>query len=243
MVLHFLNLQRLYTETAQYQRAESFGVRALALARKIHGPGHFMVADGCTNLGVVYLHMGEFAKADALLLEALQIDEQLHGKEHVVTASVLDRLGVLYDNTGAYRKAERFLQRALAIHEKASGPTHEVTARTLEHLGVLSQHMGNYALWLSGLFPDYLERRRWRRGGPDLEYFEEMGRKGYEAAARHRLANEHGLDTLFGRVAERFPVLRVALNRISDTLLFPDHNSPDRLMRQVRDEFRWRHAS
>ena len=105
------------------------------------------------------------------------------------------------------------------------------------------QHLGNYALWLSGLFPDYLEHRQRRRGGPDLEYFEAMGRKGYAAAARHRLANEHGLDALFDRVADRFPVLRMALNRISDTLLFPNHHSPDRLMRQVRDEFRWKHAS
>jgi hypothetical protein len=27
---------------------------------------------------------------------------------------------------------------------------------------------------------------------------------------------------------------------VSDTLLFPDVNTPDRLMRQVRDEARWR---
>ena len=31
-------------------------------------------------------------------------------------------------------------------------------------------HLGNYALWLSGIFPDYIEQRRWRSGGPDLEY-------------------------------------------------------------------------
>jgi hypothetical protein len=104
------------------------------------------------------------------------------------------------------------------------------------------QHLGNYALWLSGLFPDYVEHRRWRRGGPDLEYYEEMGRRGYEAAARHQLAHEHGIDALLQRVAERFPVLRLALNRISDTLLFPNHHTPERLMRQVRDDVRWRQA-
>jgi hypothetical protein len=105
------------------------------------------------------------------------------------------------------------------------------------------QHLGNYALWLSGLFPDFVEHRRWRRGGPDLGYFEEMGRAGYTAAARHRLASEHGLEVLFERAADRFPVLRAALNRISDTLLFPNCHTPERLMRQVRDEYRWRHAS
>lgn len=105
------------------------------------------------------------------------------------------------------------------------------------------QHLGNYALWLSGLFPDFVEHRRWRRGGPDLDYYEEMGRRGYEAAARHRLAHEHGLETLFGRAAERFPVLRRAFNHISDTLMFPDHHTPERLMRQVRDDTLWRRVS
>ena len=105
------------------------------------------------------------------------------------------------------------------------------------------QHLGNYALWLSGLFPDHVEHRRWHRGGPDLEYYEEMGRRGYEAAARHRLAQEHGLGTLFERAAERFPVLRAALNQVSDTMLFPNRHTPERLMRQVRDEMRWRLVS
>ena len=48
-------------------------------------------------------------------------------------------------------------------------------------------HLGNYALWMSGVFPDYIETRRWRRGGPHIEYYEEMGRRGFTLAADHRL--------------------------------------------------------
>ncbi len=101
-------------------------------------------------------------------------------------------------------------------------------------------HLGNYALWLSGIFPDYIEQRRWRRGGPDLEYYEEMGRRGFQLAADHRLAEEHGLATLYSSAAERFGVLRTALNTVSDSLFFPAVQTPERLMRQVRDEGRWR---
>ncbi|HZF67012.1 MAG TPA: hypothetical protein VEZ47_03125 [Gemmatirosa sp.] len=104
-------------------------------------------------------------------------------------------------------------------------------------------HLGNYALWLSGLFPDHVEHRRWRRGGPDLDYFEEMGRLGFRMAADHRLAGEYGLTALFAAMAERFPVLRVALTRVSDHLLFPHRHTPERLMRQVRDETTLRLAS
>jgi hypothetical protein len=98
-------------------------------------------------------------------------------------------------------------------------------------------HLGNYALWLSGLFPDYIEHRRWRRGGPDLDYYEEMGRRGFALASRHRLASQHGLNALFAAAADRFPVLRLALNRVSDRFMFPHVSTPERLMRQVRSEF------
>lgn len=104
-------------------------------------------------------------------------------------------------------------------------------------------HLGNYALWLSGLFPDHIEQRRWRRGGPDLDYYEEMGRRGFQLAADHRLAEQHGLSGLYSAAAERFGQLRSALNQVSDALLFPNVSTPERLMRQVRDESRWRHAT
>jgi hypothetical protein len=104
-------------------------------------------------------------------------------------------------------------------------------------------HLGNYSLWVSGLFPDFVEQRRWRRGGPDLEYYEEMGRRGFQLAADHRLAEQHGLATLYATAAERFGLLRVALNAVSDSLFFPNVHSPERLMRQVQDEARWRRAS
>lgn len=104
---------------------------------------------------------------------------------------------------------------------------------------LVQTHLGNYALWLSGLFPDYIEQRRWRRGGPDLEYYEEMGRRGFQLAADHRIAEEHGLSTLYASAAERFGTLRVALNNVSDWIFFPAVQTPERLMRQVRDDARW----
>jgi len=104
-------------------------------------------------------------------------------------------------------------------------------------------HLGNYALWLAGLFPDHIEHRRWRRGGPDLDYYDTLGRRGFELAATHRLAEQHGLAPLYAAVAERFALLRLALNTVSDWMLFPQSSSPERLMRQVRDETLWRWVS
>jgi len=104
-------------------------------------------------------------------------------------------------------------------------------------------HLGNYALWVSGIFPDHVEHRRWNRGGPQLEYYEEMGRRGFQLAAEHRLAEEHGLAQLYAAAADRFALLRLALNSLSDWLFFPNVSTPERLMRQVSDEARWKLAS
>ncbi len=103
---------------------------------------------------------------------------------------------------------------------------------------LVQTHLGNYALWLSGIFPDFIEQRRWRRGGPDLDYYEEMGRLGFQLAADHRLAEETGLSALYATAAERFGILRCALNGISDSLFFPSVHTPERLMRQVKDGLR-----
>ena len=104
-------------------------------------------------------------------------------------------------------------------------------------------HLGNYALWLGGLFPDRVEERRTRRGGPDLEYYDAMGRRGFALAAEHRLARQYGMEALFAAAAERFPRIRSALNSVSDRLLFPNRNSAARLLRQVSARARWQQAS
>jgi hypothetical protein len=99
-------------------------------------------------------------------------------------------------------------------------------------------HLGNYALWLAGLFPDSISHRRWRKGGPDLDYYDEMGKRGFQLAADHRLAEQHGLRTLYAMAALRFETMRCALNNVSDRMLFPNVHTPERLMRQVASGFK-----
>ena len=82
-------------------------------------------------------------------------------------------------------------------------------------------HLGNYALWLSGLFPDYIAARRLRKAGPDVSYYDAMGSRGFGLASDHALAEEYGLEAVLRTAAERFPALRGALNGVSDRLLFP----------------------
>ncbi|UCG75226.1 MAG: hypothetical protein JSV95_10870 [Gemmatimonadota bacterium] len=103
---------------------------------------------------------------------------------------------------------------------------------------LLRAHLGNFALWLSGLFPDHIVSRVHRRGGPGLDYYEEMGRTGFRLAASDPFATGRSLDGLYENAAETFPAVRRALNHFSDQRLFPIPTSPvDRFLRQAADGF------
>lgn len=103
---------------------------------------------------------------------------------------------------------------------------------------LLRAHLGNFSLWLSGVFPDHIVARQRRRGGPDFNYYETMGARGFRLAADHRLAREWQLAGVYERAADAFDRLRVGLNRLSDSVLFRHRWDPDRLMRQVADSHR-----
>lgn len=99
---------------------------------------------------------------------------------------------------------------------------------------LLRSHLGDFSLWLSGLFPDYLESRTRRRGAPPIEYYERMGVTGYRVAARSREAESFGLDQILEGVGEHFGSVRMALNLVSDRYLCPRAGDPvGRLIREV----------
>jgi hypothetical protein len=156
--------------------------------------------------------------------------------------ALADYVAAIVLNFGLRGRATQIDEHDDEVYTTLAGLLADVDSGDARRSFMVRMHLGDYALWLSGLFPDRVEARKWRRGGPDVAYYEEMGRLGFQLAATHRLANEYGMGGLFAAAAERFGVLRCALTRISDTLLFPHQHSPERLMRQVRDEMQYRLA-
>jgi hypothetical protein len=157
--------------------------------------------------------------------------------------ALADYVAAILLHFGARGRAERISETDDQLFNTLAELMGEVDTPDARRSFLVRQHLGNYALWSCGMFPDRIEHKRWRRGGPDIDYYEEMGRRGFTLAAEHRLAQEHGLDALLRVAANRFAAIRVALNEVSDTLLFPNANSPERLMRQVRAEAAWRWVS
>lgn len=99
---------------------------------------------------------------------------------------------------------------------------------------LLRAHLGDFALWLSGLFPDFIEVRARRRGAPSMRYYERMGAVGYTMASESPEAETLGLTRIFTEVARHFSGVRVALNRVSDRYLCPGRGDPvEQLLREV----------
>lgn len=175
-----------------------------------------------------------------LFLYAMIRHSLLHAGER--DRNISDYLAALLLAFGARGRSARISEADDQIYDTLTGLLADVNDQDPRRAFLVRVHLGNQALWISGMFPDYVEHRKWRRGGPDLGYFEELGRRGFELAAEHRLASECGMADVYAAVAARFGLLRVALNSLSDRILFPTVHTPERLMRQVEDETRWRQA-
>ncbi|HYC53230.1 MAG TPA: hypothetical protein VEB19_19155 [Gemmatimonadaceae bacterium] len=156
--------------------------------------------------------------------------------------SLSDYIAAVLLSFNAKGRADRVSESDDQLYDTLASLLEDVNDRDPRRSFLVRVHLGNQALWISGLFPDKVEHHKWRRGGPDLGYFEEMGKRGFELAAEHRMSEQFGMTDVYANIAARFGLLRVALNSLSDTLLFPNRNTPERLMRQVSDEMRWKLA-
>jgi hypothetical protein len=95
---------------------------------------------------------------------------------------------------------------------------------------LIRSHLANMALFLVGLFPQFIRRRRRRRGAPGIDFYEQVGRNCYQVASAHRLAETYELSSVFCRLSDRFHDTRVALNNLSDRLLTLEDSGFDESM-------------
>ena len=79
-------------------------------------------------------------------------------------------------------------------------------------------HVGNYSLFITGLFPGAIARRR-ARGAPGARFYEELGRASYRVAAKDRVARQCEMGGVYDGLAEGFGEARRGLNRMAETLL------------------------
>jgi hypothetical protein len=93
-----------------------------------------------------------------------------------------------------------------------------LTRATAAQSFLLRAHVGNYSLFISGIFHENAQLRS-RRGAPDLEFYEKVGRTNFQLVAGHSTARRCELNDVYEELADRFHEVRLALNRLSDELI------------------------
>lgn len=86
---------------------------------------------------------------------------------------------------------------------------------------LIRAHVGNYSLFITGIFHETVQSRS-QRGAPDVTFYEDVGRSNFRVAAGHHVARTCALTEVFERLADGFHEARLALNRLSDSLLHID---------------------
>ena len=89
---------------------------------------------------------------------------------------------------------------------------------------LIRAHMGNYALFITGIFHERVQCRS-QRGAPDLSYYEDVGRSSFAAVAQHQVARSCELTGVYSALAGAFREVRLALNRLADSVLHLDSGS------------------
>jgi hypothetical protein len=86
---------------------------------------------------------------------------------------------------------------------------------------LIRAHVGNYSLFITGLFHETVQSRS-QRGAPDVSFYEDVGRSNFRVAAGHQVARSCALTGVFEILADGFHDVRLALNRLSDSLIHLD---------------------
>jgi hypothetical protein len=171
---------------------------------------------------------------DAILSNAGQLRISSQFYFYVLARHVLRQAGItdrkLSDYVGSL--LETFSRANIAAphtqderaHQYISDMLIALTRATPEQAFLIRAHVGNYSLFISGIFHENAQRRS-ARGGPNLAFYEQIGRRNYQLVADNATAKRCELNDVFEELAERFHDVRIALNHLAEELINLDENS------------------
>jgi len=107
-------LQSLYMTLGQYDKAISYGTRAVELARKLDEKS--ALATALTNLGLSYTETNRVEEARKLFLESLQIAEATNNKS--IQAVVYNNLSDIAIKENQFDRLKTYAERSIALAEE-----------------------------------------------------------------------------------------------------------------------------
>jgi tetratricopeptide (TPR) repeat protein len=130
------NLAVLYTETAQYGKADRLELRSLAERATASGLDDADVAWLHATVGVLDFRRARYAEAERHEKAALAVWERL-APRGFETMQILNSLGLVQARTARYAEALSSYDRALKIVEAAATPAYSMQVLLLANLGTI----------------------------------------------------------------------------------------------------------
>lgn len=203
--------------------------------QRLREDGFDAVLDDPRTLNALLANQGGLSTAPQSLVFYVLVRHALleHG---IADRTLADYVSALIANYGQGTRAWRIDENDPAEYSYLVDLVSAAQSASGQHAFMLHAHLGEFALWLSGIFPDHITARVQRRGAPPIQYYESLGASGYRSAAHNTNAQQHGMNAVYSVCADAFPELRVALNSISDRHFFPARaSSMERMLRQISD--------
>ena len=139
-------MANIYTQTADYQQAESLYKQAISLLTQLDQQDSAEMADVHAGLAELYFRMGRYSDAEPLLLEVLQERSKLFGEQSLEVAQAIQQLGMNLFDLGRYDEAEVRLRDSLKRLLKLFGnEPHPALAENIINLASLLYTTGNYS--------------------------------------------------------------------------------------------------
>jgi len=133
-------LTRLLLKEGQVDEAQSNAESNLKALRDRFPDGHYILAQGIEDLGLVYAKQDRFAAAEILFKEALSQSRVIYGDEHYHISHCLGNLGVLYERWGKYDQAIDYYGRGMELSRKLFPPHFPITlAREIRFAEILNK--------------------------------------------------------------------------------------------------------
>lgn len=138
------SLGNLYSDTEEFEKAESMYLKSISTGRKIFGNNKERVTPPLNGLANLYSNTGRLEESLALFKETLGFKASISGKDNISYAISLYSFAILNQKIGNFEQAEKMLFEAKDIYEATLGTNHLEYARTMNALAVLNANLGQF---------------------------------------------------------------------------------------------------
>jgi tetratricopeptide (TPR) repeat protein len=139
------NATYLQDVKADYQQAEVFKEKSLAIYKILFGDDSIQVTKSSNDLARLLVILKKFERAKALFINSLKIKEKLLNENDPSIAYTLNNFAWLYDEQNRYAESKPLRKRSIKIMKNAHGKDSLEIATCLGNLGEWYRQQGYYA--------------------------------------------------------------------------------------------------